>query len=48
MPPFHLILANNQFFFLKLGIALSVMAEAHGYPGAPTRACYGDFEVGFS
>ena len=48
MPPPHPTLPNNQSFSQNPGKAPSVVAEAFGYPNAPTWACSGDFEVGFS
>ena len=37
LPPPHLT--------LKPGKAPSVVAKASGYPNAPTRTCFGDFQV---
>ena len=48
MPPSHLTLAKTKSITLKLGKAPSVIAEASGYPNAPTGTCSGDFQVGFS
>ena len=43
LPPSHPTLPNNQSLSLKLGKALSVIAEASNYPNAPTRTCSRDF-----
>ena len=47
MPPPHLALPKSQGFSLKLGKAPLVIAEASGYPDAPTRTGSGDSQVGF-
>ena len=44
----HIALPNNQSISLKLCKALSIIVEAPGYPGAPTRTCSSDFRVGFN
>ena len=46
--PSHLTLANNQRLSQNLGKAPSIIAGASGYPNAPTRTCFGNFQVGFS
>ena len=46
MPPPHLTLTNNQRLPKEPGKAPSIIAEASGYPDAPTRTCSGDFQVG--
>ena len=47
MPPSHLTLPNNQ-VFPKAQVKRSVIAEASGYPNAPSSTCSADFQVGFS
>ena len=42
----HMASPNNQSLSYKPGKALSVIAEAPGYPNAPKRTCFGDFRVG--
>ena len=41
--PSHMTVSNNNLKKKKQGKALSVIAEALGYPNAPTRTCSGDF-----
>ena len=48
MPPSHLTLVMTISISYKLGKALSIIAEAFGYPNAPTRTCSKEFQVGFS
>jgi hypothetical protein len=44
----HMALPKKPTTFLKIGPnSLSVIAEAHRYPGAPKKTCSGDFQVGF-
>jgi hypothetical protein len=47
MPPSHLTLAKTKSISQETGKDPSLIAEAYGYPNAPTRTCFGDFQAGF-